>query len=96
MEHLDRNLCFDSLNDYTSDCSDLMAPTHGSLSSKVAFHGHHVTVSCAHGYKLSGDNILVCSSGSWSGIVGACVEDEGNRCTCMQYFMYTLLYYLKF
>ena len=55
-----------------------MAPVHGSLSSKVAAHGNLVTVSCDPGYKLSGDNILVCSSGSWSGNVGACTEDEGT------------------
>ena len=55
-----------------------MAPDHGSLSSKVASHGYHVTVSCDPGYVLSGGNILVCSSGSWSGTVGACVKDEGT------------------
>ena len=55
-----------------------MAPVHGSLSSKVASHDHHVAVSCDPGYKLSGDSILVCSSGSWSGNVGACVNDEGT------------------
>ena len=33
-------------------------------------------MSCGSGYELSGDRILVCSSGSWSGNVGAC--EEGN------------------
>ena len=55
-----------------------MEPVHGALSSKVASHGYHVTVSCDPGYILSGDNILVCSSGSWSGNVGTCVEDKGR------------------
>ena len=55
-----------------------MALDHGSLSSKVASHGNHVTVSCDPGYILSGETILVCSSGSWSGTVGACVKDEGT------------------
>ena len=51
---------------------------HGSLSSDFALHGGHVEVSCYPGYTLSADRILVCSSGSWSGYVGACVVEEGN------------------
>ena len=35
-------------------------------------------MSCDPGYKLSGDRILACSSGSWSGNVGACKVDEGK------------------
>ena len=71
-----------------------MAPVHGSLSSKFASHGYHVTVLCDPGYKLSGDNILVCSSGSFSGNVGACVKDEGtsyiNSC-CIIYFCMAII-----
>ena len=62
-----------------SDCSGLVAPEHGSLSSNFALHGRHVTVSCDLGYKLSGDRTIVCSSGLWSGNVGTCVVEEGNR-----------------
>ena len=62
-----------------SDCSGLIQPEHGSLSSNFALHGSHVTVSCDPGYKLSGDRILGCSSGSWSGNVGACIVEEGNN-----------------
>ena len=36
-------------------------------------------VLCDPGYILSGDRILVCSSGSWSGHVGACVVEDGNN-----------------
>ena len=61
-----------------SDCSGLVAPVHGSLSSNFASHGGHVTVSCDSGYELSGETILVCSLGSWSGNVGACVLKKGN------------------
>ena len=63
---------------YFSDCSGLIAPVHGSISSNFASHGRHVTVSCDPDYELSGERILVCSSGSWSGIVGACVVEEGS------------------
>ena len=62
-----------------SDCSGLIAPVHGSLSSNSALHGGNVSVSCDSGYELSGETILVCSLGSWSGNVGACVVKKGNR-----------------
>ena len=71
---------------FLSDCSGLVAPAYGSLSSKAASHGNHVTVSCNTGYKLSGERTLVCSSGSWSGNIGTCEVEEGISCKCIQYF----------
>ena len=55
-----------------SDCDDLVAPTHGFLSSTSIVHGSHVTVSCNNGYSLSGERTLICLSGSLSGTIGAC------------------------
>ena len=51
---------------------------HGSLSSDFTSHGGHITVSCDPGYTLLGDKIFGCTSGSWSGNVGACVVEEGK------------------
>ena len=51
---------------------------HGSLSSDFASHGGHITASCDPGYTLLGDRIFGCTSGSWSGNVGACVVEEGK------------------
>ena len=68
-----------TLPDYFSDCSGLIAPVHGFLSSNFTSHGGHVTVSCDRGYELSGERIIECSSGSWSGNVGVCVVEKGNR-----------------
>ena len=58
--------------DFISDCSNLVAPLHGTISSTVVPHGNHVTVSCNQGYTLSGEQTLVCSSGSLSANVGTC------------------------
>ena len=58
--------------DFLSDCKDLVAPLHGSLSSDVVPHGNHVIVSCHQGYTLSGERTLVCSSGYLSANIGTC------------------------
>lgn len=57
---------------FFSDCARLPRPKNGILSSTVVKHGSSVTVSCNSGYTLSGERILVCSSGSWSGRIGTC------------------------
>ena len=67
-----------------SDCSGLIQPEHGLLSSNFTLHGSYVTVSCDPGYRLSGDRILGCSSGSWSGNVGACMVEGGISYICAQ------------
>ena len=57
---------------FSSDCEDLVAPLHGSLSSYVVSHGYNVNLSCDQGYTLSGERTLVCTSGNLSAKIGTC------------------------
>ena len=61
---------------FLSDCEDLVAPLHGSLSLNAVSHGEFVIVSCLQGYTLSGERTLVCSYGNLSAKIGTCEASE--------------------
>lgn len=55
-----------------SDCSGSAAPDNGYLFPTNVTHGNYTTVSCKTGFKLEGNHILVCFSGSLLGNMGTC------------------------
>lgn len=57
---------------FVSDCRELRAPIHGSLSSSLKGHGTYIAILCDTSYTLVGESILQCVSGTWSQTVGTC------------------------
>ena len=84
-------------------CPRLQVPKYAIVGVEGYTHGSKARYSCAHGYKLYGEEYATCSYGKWIGAVPTCkrkflfveISTKTSQCSIASVAIHTALRYIR-